>query len=148
MTEALSILAAGLFVTAAITDLASRRIPNALCVALAALALGRLVLTAPGLAAAAADLGVALAALITGAALFARGWLGGGDVKLIAAGVLWVGHEGAGAFLMLTAVAGGLLAMIWLLRRALSADLDPRAGALPYGVAIAIAGVAVTAAIP
>ena len=35
--------------------------------------------------------GVALAVFLAGAVLFARGWLGGGDVKLLSAATLWAG---------------------------------------------------------
>ena len=49
---------------------------------------------APSLAAALAAIGCALAVFIVGALLFARGYLGGGDVKLLTAATLWAGPAG------------------------------------------------------
>ena len=37
------------------------------------------------------SIGCALAVFLAGALLFARGWLGGGDVKLLSAATLWAG---------------------------------------------------------
>lgn len=92
--------------------------------------------------------GVALAALFIGAGLFALRVLGGGDAKLMAAAMLWLGVGGAPAFILGTAVVGGLFSLALLLVRAqvamvvipgpawLSRLLQPK-GDIPYGVAIA-----------
>ena len=91
---------------------------------------------------------MALAVLLVGMGLFALGWLGGGDVKLIAAAALWLGAGHVLTFLTYTALAGGVLAVLVLLfrRSELPAALQRRAWAvrlhapetgLPYGVAIA-----------
>jgi prepilin peptidase CpaA len=61
-----------------------------------------------------ASLGVAFAVFLVGAVLFARGWLGGGDVKLLAAAALWSGPAGLPQLLMLTGVIGGGLALFLL----------------------------------
>lgn len=150
MVSALPFLAVGLFAGAAAIDLLSRRIPNILAAALALLGLVRIVgalgagggWAAPGL-----DLAVALGIFALGAVLFNLAVLGGGDVKLLAAGALWVGAPGVAAYLGATALAGGLLALAYLFgafiaRGAAGGRLRP---GLPYGVAIAAGGILVTA---
>jgi hypothetical protein len=52
---------------------------------------------APSLVGAFSAIGCALAVFIVGAALFARGFLGGGDVKLLTAATLWAGAAGTRA---------------------------------------------------
>ena len=83
--------------------------------------------------------------------LFARGWLGGGDVKLLAAATLWVGPAGTPSLLLLTSVLGGALALFLLLPLGGQIAVAARgmlgqppisaerglAMPIPYGVAIA-----------
>lgn len=80
--------------------------------------------------------------------LFSAGLLGGGDAKLLAAVTLWFGTSGIVEFLLLTALAGALLAMVigaWSLIN-FEAEIRSVAGrsrlawvkpSLPYGFAIA-----------
>jgi prepilin peptidase CpaA len=100
--------------------------------------------------------GCALAVFLGGAVLFARGWLGGGDVKLLSAATLWAGAPQTLGLLVLTGLLGGVLAL--LLLSPLGRKLVPAAGArsgdfqpdlpdapadaipVPYGIAIAAAG--------
>ena len=56
---------------------------------------------------AALDLAAALAVFALGALAFHFGLLGGGDVKLLAAGALWLGAAALGPYLMVTVLAGG-----------------------------------------
>lgn len=81
-----------------------------------------------------------------GVGLFALQWLGGGDVKLLAAVALWFDFSGIVPLIFYIAVGGGALALIlMLLRRAVPAGtrerLDwaifARRGPIPYGLAIA-----------
>ncbi|WP_299132379.1 prepilin peptidase [uncultured Amaricoccus sp.] len=143
--QVLSAAAVALFALAAAGDIARRRIPNPLVLALAFAGLARLGLAAWGGASPVAlgiDIAAALAIFAAGAGLFAAGLLGGGDAKLLGAGSLWLGAEGTGAFLMVTVLAGGLLALVFLALR-----LIRRGGpetALPYGVAIAAGGILTT----
>lgn len=85
-----------------------------------------------------------------GAALFAIGALGGGDVKLIAAASLFAGPGLLVDFLLIASLAGGLLALAMLAGLPIgqaAATTGPgttvraqlRAG-LPYGPAIAVGG--------
>ena len=104
--------------------------------------------------------GCALAVFLGGAVLFARGWLGGGDVKLLSAATLWAGAPQALGLLVVTGLLGGALALILLspfgriapaARRLLGPPDTPPShpGApepavpVPYGVAIAGAGLIV-----
>lgn len=145
-------------IVAAGTDLWRMTIPNALVVLLAvcfvpyAYALG-----APP-AALAAHAGAGLFFLVLGILLFALGWMGGGDAKLIAAVALWLGPTPELAqFLLLSAVAGGVLTLAVLLARrclapvtgqaSLDRLLSPQNG-VPYGVALAFAGLTVAPALP
>ena len=51
------------------------------------------------------------AGFLAGAVLFARGWLGGGDVKLLSAATLWAGAPQTFGLLAATGVLGGVLAL-------------------------------------
>ncbi|WP_072395046.1 prepilin peptidase [Hyphomicrobium sp. CS1GBMeth3] len=87
--------------------------------------------------------------LAAGIALFAVGGFGGGDAKLLAVGALWIGFDQLLAFLTLTAVCGGLLALAILYYRKLpvlgirapdwAMRLHRQGGGIPYGIAIAAA---------
>ena len=73
----------GLFALAAVYDVYSFRIPNWISVALSVLFLAAAVL-AWGETAWVSHIAAGLAVLVVGIVFFALGWLGGGDVKLIA----------------------------------------------------------------
>src|SRR3546814_1397676 len=59
-----------------------------------------------------------VAAIVLGLGIlaFARGWFGGGDVKMLAAVSLWAGPAHLSLLLLVTALAGGLLSLIILCR--------------------------------
>ena len=79
--------------------------------------------------------------------MFALGWMGGGDAKLIAVASLWVGFENLLMFLAQVAALGGVLAIAILAYRAYplaalpipdwAARLHKSGGGIPYGIAIA-----------
>jgi prepilin peptidase CpaA len=141
-------------ITAALRDVVSYTIPNWISVAL--IAAFPLAALAQGLPL--ASLGIAFAigfgALIAGMAMFALGWIGGGDAKLFAAAGLWLGYPAVFTYLAVTGVAGGALAVSllalrsayvrpfvlggpsWFLRLA-----EPGEN-VPYGLAIAIGALA------
>jgi prepilin peptidase CpaA len=145
MLLVLSASALALFAAAAATDAVSRRIPNALTLALALVGLARI-----GLALASGDpllpLVGDLAAAVAVFALAAVGFhfrlLGGGDVKLLAAGALWLGAAALVPYLTATVLAGGLLALLFVgWHLAMPGRARPT---LPYGIAIALAGILTT----
>jgi len=102
--------------TAAIVDLRTRRIPNAVTVLLAASGFTLAATGASGLSIGASALGFAL-----GLALMLPGHLigatGGGDVKLLAAVGAVVGPAAVVMAFLYTALAGGLLAVAVALHR-------------------------------
>lgn len=79
-----------------------------------------------------------------GVLMFSRGWLGGGDVKLMTAVAAWTGLADLFLFLTAMSLAGGILALgLLLARRLIAAPTDSgapvsRAAPLPYAVAIAL----------
>jgi prepilin peptidase CpaA len=83
-----------------------------------------------------------VAVFAVGLLLFAKGWMGGGDVKLIAAIAAWTGHLGLLPFLVGVSLSGGVLALVLIVaRRVYAGRVGPRILAadapLPYAVAIA-----------
>lgn len=92
-----------------------------------------------------------LAMLGLGILMFGRGWLGGGDVKLLAATALWFPITGLPALFAYVTMVGGLLTLVLIAVRRLAMPanaervrnpvLKPK-GPIPYGVAIAIGAIA------
>lgn len=146
----IALLSVVVLVIAAWGDVGSRRIPNSVALALAALGMARLLVGSDVLSAeytVAAAAGVFVVAFV----LFWLGVFGGGDAKLISAAALVVGARDLVAFLMLMSVFGALLALAlltedkiipWLRRRGRRAPTGAASvtRTVPYGVAIAAAG--------
>jgi prepilin peptidase CpaA len=142
-----------LMIAAALSDLATMTIPNRISIALVVAFVPAALLSGAPAATLGLCLGVGLAGLVIGAVMFALGWIGGGDAKVMAAAGLWLGLSGAPSFLMWTTVAGGLFGLSVLLARSwaqpwagagpawLGRLLEPR-GDIPYGVAIAVGALA------
>ncbi|WP_244622851.1 A24 family peptidase [Microvirga brassicacearum] len=82
--------------------------------------------------------------------LFGLGWIGGGDAKLAAVIALWLGADHALAYILYTALFGGILTIVLLQFRLMVLPLQcltvpwimrlhaPETG-VPYGVAITAA---------
>lgn len=127
---------------AAFTDFRSRQIANWLN---GAVALGApLYWWASGLTlwpGVALQIGVALVAFAALAGLFAMRAMGGGDVKLLTALALWVPWKEFLQLVLIMSVVGGILTVLfgsWHVMRRRKDRL-----AIPYGVAIAFAGLSV-----
>ena len=138
-----------LMLAAAARDVTSFTIPNwipiglALAFPLAAAVFGLEIRTV------AVHLALGGLGLILGIGLFALRGIGGGDAKLLAAAMLWLGWPATASFLLITALAGGLLAALLIAAR--TAGIRPLVSAgpawiarlarpgegVPYGVAIA-----------
>lgn len=93
----------------------------------------------------------AMLVLVAGFTFFALGWMGGGDAKLAAATTLWLGFGLALPYLVYTALLGGALTILILALRRLPLmpiiarfrwieRLHDRKTGIPYGVAMALAG--------
>lgn len=136
---------------AASMDLLTMTIPNRVSVGLVAAFLLAAPFTSLGWAGFAGHLGAGFLMLVIGIFMFSLGWLGGGDAKLLAAAALWMGFENLLAYVVLVGISGGLLAMamltyrrytppLWLHRQEWAMRLHDRKGGLPYGIALAGAG--------
>ncbi|MEO8559202.1 MAG: prepilin peptidase [Rhodospirillales bacterium] len=166
-THAILAIYCGLLAWAALSDALSLRIPNRVPLSLLILYPCYLALSADamiGPVAIGAALAIAAIVFAIGFFCFARGWMGGGDVKLMTVGALWAGPALVPEFLIVTSLIGGIQALFSVLRlRALlslwfattfayapalaaGSDTAPlRHRRLPYGVAIAAGGVFVAA---
>lgn len=149
----------GLVLLAATMDMFTMTIPNKVCLALVAaffLAAGiaGLPLSTLGWHVVAALIALGITFL-----LFASGVFGGGDAKLTAAIVLWLGPTLAIDFALLAALLGGVLTVGFLVLRSFStytaAISSPWATRLlssnvgiPYGIALSGAAMAVFAKSP
>jgi prepilin peptidase CpaA len=69
---------------------------------------------------------------------FVLGMMGGGDVKLIAALALWFPLVTMVSLLTVMAIVGGVLTLVMMIRHRIRKDDQPLE--IPYGIAIAIAG--------
>ena len=140
LLNGLSLIAVGLYGLAAVQDLRYRRIANRLCLGILMLGVARWGVIADPAAAGEAVLAAALAFGV-GAVLHARGYVGGGDVKLLTASILLVGAAAALPLIVAMALVGGVLSLALLAferfrRAASSARAAPT---VPYGVAIGAA---------
>jgi prepilin peptidase CpaA len=160
MHSAVLAAAVVIFAIVAYQDVRTRRIPNALSLAIAALGLARIALAAELI-----DAGYTLAAAVIifaiTLALFQRGAIGGGDAKILTAAALLIGYRELLSFLFLMSLCGAALALATLAAERLDLSLrrfrreayvssTDRSGrgrvaskrsTAPYGVAVAVAGV-------
>lgn len=129
-----------LLLAAAISDLRRFIIPNSICFALVALFALRTAAFGPPDAFPLDHILVAMTAFGIGAGLFfARLW-GAGDAKLLAATMLWLEWHDTSRFLLIMALAGGILACLCLVAARCRNGLHPnKPAAIPYGCAIALA---------
>ena len=101
-----------LLIIAGAGDALSLRIPNWLTALTALLFVPMAIATAMPLDQFGFHVLTGVALFAAGFALFAAGLFGGGDAKLLAAAGLWFGWPQTVPFLVLTALAGGLLALV------------------------------------
>ena len=138
-SNALLAILAVLLLCAAATDLKSRTIANRLNLGVALLAPAYW--WATGLApwpdmALQVALGLAVFGVFAG--MFALGWMGGGDVKLLGALALWLPLMPFMKLLILMSLLGGVLTLVVVAaHRIRNLKTNPE---IPYGVAIACAG--------
>lgn len=96
----------------------------------------------------------AIVALAIGFSMFAMRWIGGGDAKLAAATTLWLGFGLALPYLIYAALLGGVLTLLILALRHMPLTpflaryrwlerLHDRKSGVPYGIALALAGMLV-----
>ena len=100
-----------LMVVAGAGDALSLRIPNWLTAAIALLFFPMALVTGMPIAGAGLHVATGLALFVVGFGLFSFGLFGGGDAKLLAAAGIWFGWPLVMQFLLLTVLAGGMLAL-------------------------------------
>jgi prepilin peptidase CpaA len=146
-----------LLLYAAMIDVATRLIPNAICLTLALLGVAS---QFAGPAHIAESLVVATVLFLLLLIIYQRGAVGGGDVKLLVALAIGLPLAGVMQLLTVTALAGGVLGIAHLMMRRLPPPRLAPAGSsflrrvyaverwrhvrrapLPYGVAIACGGI-------
>lgn len=101
----------GLLLFAALHDIVARTVPDWVSALLAVMGLGARIVDHTVLTGS----GAALAIFVAGAILWRKGWLGGGDVKLIPAAALVVPTERIVPFLVAMSVSGSVLAVLYLI---------------------------------
>ncbi len=154
-------LLTALLVAGCVSDVRSRRIPNALVLAIAATGLCYSVVTQP----LGQGLGSSVAGVLLGFVIwvvfYVAGVLGAGDVKFFSAAGAWLGPAATWRAALVAALAGGVLAVFYLARErrlvstvrrmalatssrtpSLLREMPDTAGStrrhLPYGVALAL----------
>src|SRR5216684_4818461 len=152
-----SILEIVLLLYVATIDVATRLIRNEICLALALLGIAGQLASPMQLAESLIAATILLLLLLV---IYQRGWIGGGDVKLLIALAIGLPLMGVMQLLTITALAGGVLALVHLMMRLLPYPRQAPAGSsfvrrvyaierwrhlrhapLPYGVAIACGGI-------
>lgn len=159
MIEALSFVFAGLFIASALTDILYLRIPNVIVAALLVAFVVACFAASPK-SILLAHVAPALVVFVLTAGLFFFDKLGGGDVKLLTAAVLWTGMAHMGPFLIGLGIYGMIAILIFAVYRTHVAAVLTWAGAhigrsiptpksletgksIPYGVVIAAAALSV-----
>lgn len=143
-----SLVLIALVVFAGVCDATRFTIPNWPAIAMIALFPVAALLAGMGWAEAGNHVLAGVLALVFAMALFAPGWIGGGDGKFFAAAALWFGWPGVIMLLVHTALVGGALVLVLLLLRialpALGVSPEKLAGTalapkaqVPYAIAIA-----------
>lgn len=139
-----------LVIVGGLHDLITMKIPNWVSLALVAAFFPVALMIGAAPMDIALHVGVGVAALLVGMGMFAAGWIGGGDAKLLAASCLWMGVSGLAPFLIWTGLAGGAFCLLLMTTRRYFPMVAPSVfqgwvvnlmqpkGDIPYGVAIAI----------
>lgn len=147
LTFIIVLIFAGTMLTAAAKDATSMTIPNWISLAV----IGGFILVTPfvwqGWSVFSTHLLVGLTFFAAGFAMFAFGWLGGGDAKLMAATALWWQWDEAMIYIVYTTMIGGVLALAlvfgrkFIPERVLTAQwahhLFRDEKKMPYGLALA-----------
>ena len=145
---------AGLLCWALVSDALTMKIPNRISIGIVALYPAWVLATWPRVEQPLIPVALACGVLAAGFFAFDRGWIGGGDAKMLAALSLWSGVELFLPMLFVTTLAGGVMATSAICseamrRRTVLARGGEVAGPflssvvkskIPYGVAIAIGG--------
>jgi prepilin peptidase CpaA len=141
-----------LMIVAGAGDALSMRIPNWLTLTIGTLFFPMALLTGMPWDVIGLHALVGVAMFFAGFALFSLGLFGGGDAKLLAAAGLWLGWPDLMPFLVLTAFAGGALALCIFIWSVINQTSEIKGGSVfkylgsikpnvPYGYAFAIGAI-------
>jgi prepilin peptidase CpaA len=144
----------GLLSYAAVSDLLTMRIPNWLNAAIATTWLVYALLLPLDWTEIGYRVVWALGVFMVAACMFYRGWMGGGDVKMIPAVMLWIPHAHYYELLAVVSMFGGMLAISVLMLRAFAMPvftvgwvwlerIHSMQKKIPYGIAIALGGMTI-----
>lgn len=139
---------------AASSDLFTMTISNRLSLALTGGFFVMALVTGMSLPAIGMHLAAGTAVLVIAFIFFWRGWIGGGDAKLVAATALWFGFDHLLDYLIYASLLGGALTLLLLQFRRLMLPaalarqpwiqrLHDAGGGVPYGIALAAAALLV-----
>lgn len=150
-TLAAMIIFPALMALAAFSDLLTMTISNRISVALLVGFLAMAIAVGMPLGVLASQLSCGAAILTLTFCLFSFGWIGGGDAKLAAATAVWIGWAHMLDYGLAASLGGGVLTLLILQARRLPlpawatgsvwiARLHDKTGGIPYGIALAAAG--------
>ncbi len=161
----LILFTSGLIIAASVTDILRMKIPNilpALIISGFVVAwIFKMILGLNVFQSATSHFAAAGIMLVIMMILFFAGVFGGGDAKIIPVITLWIGVQGLPAFLMVTSLTGGILALMSIALRKTSfgqkiltrlinkpylqngwiGEMVKGHNTIPYGIAIAIGGI-------
>lgn len=154
MSSAALFLFPALLAFAASSDLLTMRISNRLVLVMAASFFVVAIAIGMPLEQLAMHVFCAFVVLAVAFFLFAMNWIGGGDAKLAAVTTLWLGFGSTVPYLLYTAIFGGVLTLLILSLRGIPINpvftrfawlerLHNRKSGVPYGIAMAVAGMMV-----
>ncbi len=132
---------------AAAMDFFTMTIPNRASIALVLGFVAAALLAGMGWQTILSHLGIGCVVLLLTIFMFAQGWMGGGDAKLLSATVIWFGWPGAMEYTLMAAIGGGLLTLLILsfrftvppiivAGRDWAERLHNRDSGVPYGIAL------------
>jgi prepilin peptidase CpaA len=135
---------------ACFSDLFTMRISNRVCLLVFALFPAAALITGMPWEAMGMHMLAGFTVLLVSFSLFAGGWIGGGDAKLVAATAAWFGFDMVLEYLALSCIFGGALTLAilfvrqhplpaGLLGHGWIAHLHNRTTGIPYGIALGIA---------
>ncbi len=143
-----------LMIFAALADLFTMTIPNRVSLVLIAAYLVLALYLRLPLATVGLHVSCGLAMLALTFTMFQMGWIGGGDAKLAAATALWLGWPSLFEYGLAASLIGGALTLAILALRhydlpekllsvGFIAKLAEKNGGVPYGIALALAGLVI-----
>jgi prepilin peptidase CpaA len=139
---------------ACFSDLFTMRISNRVCMFVLGLFPVAAIASGMGFQDIGLHLLTGLAVLAVSFTLFAFGWVGGGDAKLVAATAVWFGFDLVLEYVAISCLFGGALTLAilfvrqhplpaGLIERPWIAHLHAQTTGIPYGIALGIAGLLV-----